>query len=786
MCATIVSYFVQLLMLPCFIPASDTNIGLSLEGRHSSLLNLAPSSHYGSSRYNTDDDEDDDFGETVSKMMEAETKNEVRAREKEGVTGQKLKKKGSVEQEEEAEGTPSAERQGETKKAHAAEGEGKKKKEKSKEKKPKKINLEGGEGKTQPSKKKKSKAPSGNAEVEETTMETATMAASTMTTATMATTTGTMTDHKLVEGEVEIQDGPRPSQEMGEETVKMTFGVGLAKEDTHIHATGSPNQGVKETKGGEQRMSSPPSSAGVSKEKSPLVKRRMYVHQDDQHMDGSPVLTSKHLQEFHHQDREEDEGKKQTVSVTAKVSLAKVSAEQQAQVEEQVIVGQPMHAMNIVMETAPSPKEESSKMKKQSVQLVTAGLHQEPSYVAEVVMPKDAEVEEKVQQFSFIDSDEEEEGQGTGHAQQLHEKVKEVQSRKIQGQKGLTHELEAEEVSRQELHQPLPQEVAKPEAIAVQQESAERGSEGAEGSKEKEKKKKKKKKTSEQVDEEPTKSKGKKKKTAHGGEKKKSASKKPDEAHLDTSEATSTAPPWASGFSLPMFDMQMDVTTDPTLDKPPEESSLSADIFDELAKSSSVGDILRDIEDQIKEMETGLSESPSDVQPSSSQTAEPTHQVVQDQNQTSSFESTIQDLARELEKLGESESVSFNTSASSAVQPQRPQAPRRRVLQQETKVQQQVQSIIEENLVQKLVEVNRTLTDGGDSLSTWDLVQLQQQHNQLVQMVITQALSARETDLDTQALAQGIATALHQLDHFTISQIMAGINQGSEWSIHHI
>ena len=693
----------------------------------------------------------------MSRMMETDTKNKGRTRAKEEAAEQNLVKNGSAEQEEEAEGKPSAERKGETKKTHAAEGEGKKKKEKNREKKHKKTNKEDEERKTQPRKKKKGKAPSANMGTEEFTMETATM-----TTATMATTTGTMTDHKLTKGEAEVQDGSQPTLEAGEEVVKMAFGGDPAKEDAHARR---PESHSPHTRGldREQPTSTPPSSVGMSNKRSPLAKKRTYV--DDLHKGGSPVLTSKQLQEFRHQDLEEDEGSKETATVSAKVSLAKVSAEQQVQMEERVVVDQPMHAVNAAAEEASMPNEETLKMKKRSMEPVSAGLRQE-TYTAEVVMPKDAEVEEKVQQFSFIDSDEEGEEQGTGHAQRLQKPA-------------------AEEVRRQDVHQPLQQEVAKPEDSAVQQELTVKDGEGADGSTEKEKKKKKRK-TSEQAEEEPTKSKGKKKKkSAHGGEKKKSSSKKSeDAASLATTEAASSAPPWASGLSLPMFDVQMDATTAPSLDKPAEESSLSANIFDELAKSSSVGDILRDIEDQIKEMETGLSELPIVMQPPSTQTTEPPPQVVHDQNKRPSFESTIQDLARELEKLGESESAPFSTSATSAVQPQQAAASRRRMVQQEVTMQQQTQSIIEDYLVQKLVEVNRTLTEGGDNLPTWDLVQLQQEHNQLVQMVITQALSARETGLDTQALAQGIATALHQLDHFTISQIMAGINQGSKWNLH--
>ena len=703
----------------------------------------------------------------MSRMMETDTKNKGRTRAKEEAAEQKLVKNGSAEQEEEAEGKPSAVREGETKKTHAAEGEGKKKKEKNREKKHKKTNKEDEEGKTQPRKKKKGKVPSTNMKTEESTMETATMttatmatatmATATMTTATMATATGTMTDHKLTKGEAEVQDGSQPTLEAGEEVVKMAFGGDPSREDAHARR---PESHAPHTQGldREQPTSTPPSSVGMSNKKSPLAKKRMYV--DDLHKGGSPVLTSKQLQ-VRHQDLE---GSKETATVSAKVSLAKVSAEQQVQMEEWVVVDQPMRAVNVAVEEASMPNEETLKMKKRSMEPVSAGLRQE-TYTAEVVMPKDAEVEEKVQQFSFIDSDEEGEEQGTGHAQRLHKPA-------------------AEEVRRQDVHQPLQQEVAKPEDSPVQQELTVKAGEGADGSTEKEKKKKKKK-TSEQAEEEPTKSKRKKKKSAHGGEKKKSSSKKSeDAAPLATTEAASSAPPWASGLSLPMFDVQMDATTAPSLDKPAEESSLSANIFDELAKSSSVGDILRDIEDQIKEMETGLSEPPIVMQPPSTQTAEPTLQVVHDQNKRPSFENTIQDLARELEKLGESESAPFSTSATSAVQPQQAAASRRRMVQQEVTTQQQTQSIIEDYLVQKLVEVNRTLTEGGDNLPTWDLVQLQQEHNQLVQMVITQALSARETGLDTQALAQGIATALHQLDHFTISQIMAGINQGSKWNLH--
>ena len=726
------------------IPNSDTNIGLSLEGRHSSLLNLASSSHYGSSRYNTDDDEDDDFEESILTVMEPDPKKkEARVREKEAV----------AEQEGVAEGTPSAEREGEAKKTHAAKGEGKKKK----EKKPKKTTKEGEESKTQPRKKKKGKTHSSNTEVEDSTME-----AATMTTTTMTTTTETMTDHRLVNGEAEIQNGTRVALEVGEETPQMSFGVEPSQEDTHtrrLESHAPATRDVKEAKDREQLTSAPPSSLGVSKKKSPDVKRQVHVHQD-----GSPVLSSKQMQELRHLDEEEDKGSREAASVSAKVSLARVSAEQQVQMEEQVIVDQPMHAMNVVMEDASQPNKELSM---QTEELVTAGSRPQPSYAAEVVMLKEAEVEERVQQFSFMDSDEEGDGQGTEHAQQLRDPA-------------------AEEFRKQEHNQAVPQEAAKPEATPVQQDIPGKGSEGTEGSKGKEKKKKKKKKTSEQVEGEPTKTKGKKKKTANDEEKKKSSSKKSeDTAPQATAEAASAAaPPWAAGLSLPMFDMQMDVAIPSSLDKPTEESSLSADIFDELAKSSSVGDILRDIEDQIKEMETGLHDSPIMVQPPASQAVDSLQPVAYGQDKRPSFEDTIQDLARELEKLGESESSSFGTSALSAVQPQRAAASRRRMVQQDTKPQQQTQSIIEDYLVQKLVDVNRTLTEGGESLPTWDLVQLQQEHNQLVQMVIKQALSARETGLDTQALAQGIATALHQLDHFTISQIMAGINQGSKWSLY--
>ena len=710
---------------------------------------MASGSHYGSSRYNTDDDDDDDFEESILTVMEPETKKkEAKVREKEVV----------AEQEGEAEGTPSAEREGEAKKTHAAKGEGKKKK----EKKPKKTTKEGEESKTQPHKKKKGKTHSSSTEVENSTMETATM-----TTTTMTTTTETMTDHSLVNGEAEIQNGTRAALEVGEETLQFSFGVEQSQKDTHTHRRefhGPPTRGVKEAKDREQLTSAPPSSSGMSKKKSPDVKRQMHqVHQDSLHQDGSPVLSIKQLQELRHLDEEEEEdkGSREAASVSAKVSMARVSAEQQVRMEEQVIVDQPVHAMNVVMEDASQPSKE---LRKQTGELVTDGSQPQPSYVAEVVMPKDAEVEERVQQFSFMDSDEEGDGQGTEHAQQLRDPA-------------------AEEFRKQKLNQALPQEAAKPEASPVQQEIPGKGSEGTEGSKEKEKKKKKKK-NSEQVEGEPTKTKGKKKKTADGEEKRKSSSKKSeDTAHQATAEAASAAaPPWASGLSLPMFDMQMDVAIPPSLDKPAEESSLSADIFDELAKSSSVGDILRDIEDQIKEMETGLTDSPIMVQPPTPQAVDSPQPVAYGQDKRPSFEDTIQDLARELEKLGESESGSFGTAPLSAVQPQQAAASRRRMVQQDTKPQQQMQSIIEDYLVQKLVEVNRTLTEGGESLPTWDLVQLQQEHNQLVQMVIKQALSAKETGLDTQALAQGIATALHQLDHFTISQIMAGINQGSKWS----
>ena len=734
---------------------------MSLDARHSSLLNLASSSHYGS-RYNTDD-EDDDFGE-ISKMMETDTKKEVITKETQEAA-QRKKKKWSTEQEEEAEGKPPGDREGEANKTQPTEEEGKKK-ERNKEKKAKKTTPEGG-GRKAHKERKKDKAPFSSATGEESTMEVVTM----------ATTTVMETQHKLVKGEVEMKNSTHPPQEVGEETVTMSFGVG-SMEDSHAQErrTRTPPTRVKEeVKDKVESAQTTPSSVGVSKGKSPLVKRRMYVQQDHQRTDGSPVLTTRQMKEFQQQDLEEREGQKKPVTVSAKVSLTKVSAEHQVHAEEQVVVNQTMHAMDVVMETAPSPKGDPSKMKKQSVELVLAEQHKEPSYVAEVVIPKDAEVEEKVQQFSF-ESDEEVERHETRHAE------KQVQRQKVQSDK-----LEAEEVRTQEVHQPHPQEVVKPETTVVQQEPVQMGSEGVEGSKEKEKKKKKKKKTSEQVEEEPPKSKGKKKKTSTGGEKKKSSSKLKDGAAPPaTSAASSTAPPWASGMSLPMFNMGME--THPTLDQPPEDSSLTDDIFGELAKSSSVGDILKDIEDQIREMETGLNESPSSTtQPPSAKTAQtaatPAQQSSYGRNEQSPFEGTIHDLARELEKLGESELGSVSTTTTqSAAQRQQAQAARRRMAQQEVKVQQ-TQTIIEDSLVQKLVEVNRTLTEGGESLSSWDLVQLQQEHNQLVQMVITQALSARETGLDTQALAQGIAAALHQLDHFTISQIMGGINQGSKWSI---
>ena len=87
--------------------------------------------------------------------------------------------------------------------------------------------------------------------------------------------------------------------------------------------------------------------------------------------------------------------------------------------------------------------------------------------------------------------------------------------------------------------------------------------------------------------------------------------------------------------------------------------------------------------------------------------------------------------------------------------------------------------VIDQSVVQLLMGVNKQLT-GSQELSRKELFQYQQQHNQLVSEIIRQVLSGREQGIDHEQLAQAIAKAISQLDHFTISQVLAGVNQGRE------
>jgi hypothetical protein len=216
----------------------------------------------------------------------------------------------------------------------------------------------------------------------------------------------------------------------------------------------------------------------------------------------------------------------------------------------------------------------------------------------------------------------------------------------------------------------------------------------------------------------------------------------------------------------------------PPTNQPPAVDNTFGDIFADLTTSDSMADLLKGIEDEIKEMES-MTKKPKDDPPRASASAR------RPATQTGRVEAPVvnQDLAQELMKLGELGGFTEQQSSPVQVQPQvHPVQPQPSVPPTTTTVDPSSHgsAIIEKHLVSNLLEVNKMLS--STTLSAQELFQYQVQHNQLVADIVRQALVAKEKGMDTAALAQAIALALSQLDNYTVSQVLSGINQARSLS----
>ena len=442
---------------------------------------------------------------------------------------------------------------------------------------------------------------------------------------------------------------------------------------------------------------------------------------------------------------ETTDGKNHMVNTGPEVE---VSQQQHPSMTEAIKVEQ-LHAVDITMETQTHPPPQPSPpLRGPEMKDVTTEPQTDVSVVAEVVVPVETTVTEKTQTFDV------DEVFTATNKRKDEEKTKRPKS-KTDNSSSTRKTKEEDKASRRR------SATKEGEKSSSRRSTSKTGEHSSRSSKEKEHTSKKSK----------AKANGEEKsKRSSTSEHKKTPKKvsSPDEVK---DEVPDKFPFGSTGLQFPVFDFGFGtgIESSNPVPQPSPQPPISADPFDDdifgdLTASDSMGDLLKNIEDQIKEMES-MSKKPK----------EPT-KLNQSRSATSGGggpggTTVTQDLAQELMKLGEiSLSPPLPTANTPAQQPETTPA--------DSSTPPQNSSIIEHHVVDNLLQVNKMLA--GNSLSSQEVFQYQLQHNQLVSEIIKQALAAKDKGMDTLTLAHTIAVALSQLDRFTISQVLAGLNQASE------